>query len=157
MPKCDFNIVALQLYWNRTSKWVFSGKFTAYFQNTFSSKHLRMAASVNLMKWNNWKEKFTMYLQKQPPEVFYEKIFLEISQNSQENTCASLFFNKVAGLRPATLLKNTLWHRCFPVNFAKFPRTCGRAGSNQRLCSVNPILKIKFEKAFDNICKMLFK
>ena len=26
---------------------------------------------------------------KQPPEVFYEKkVFLKISQNSQENTCA---------------------------------------------------------------------
>ena len=31
----------------------------------------------------------------------------------------SLFFNKVAGLRCATLLKNRLWHRCFPVNFIK--------------------------------------
>ena len=29
----------------------------------------------------------------------------------------SLFFNKVAGLRPA------LWHRCFSMNFAKFLRT----------------------------------
>ena len=27
-----------------------------------------------------------------------KKVFLKISQNSQENTCASLFFNKVAGL-----------------------------------------------------------
>ena len=35
----------------------------------------------------------------------------------------SLFFNKVAGLRPATLLKKRLWHRCFPVNFEKFLRT----------------------------------
>ena len=26
-------------------------------------------------------------------------------------------------LRPATLLKKRLWHRCFPVNFAKFLRT----------------------------------
>ena len=24
---------------------------------------------------------------------------------------------------PATLLKKRLWHRCFPVNFAKFLRT----------------------------------
>ena len=32
-------------------------------------------------------------------------------------------FNKVAGLRPATLLKQRLWHMCFPVNFAKFLRT----------------------------------
>ena len=36
MPKCSFNKVALQLYWNRTSAWVFSCKFAAYFQNTFS-------------------------------------------------------------------------------------------------------------------------
>ena len=26
--------------------------------------------------------------QKQPPQLFYEKVFLEISQNLQENTCA---------------------------------------------------------------------
>ena len=36
-------------------------------------------------------------------------MFLEILQ-----TCV---------LRSATLLKKILWHRCFPVNFAKFPRT----------------------------------
>ena len=35
----------------------------------------------------------------------------------------SVFFNKVAGLRPATLLKTSLWHKCFPANFAKFLRT----------------------------------
>ena len=34
-----------------------------------------------------------------------------------------LFFTKVASLRPATLLKKRLFHRCFPVNFAKFLRT----------------------------------
>ena len=35
-------------------------------------------------------------------------MFLEISQNLQENTRASLFFNKGASLIPATLLKKTL-------------------------------------------------
>ena len=44
---------------------------------------------------------------------------LKISQNSQEKTCVRVFFNKAAGLRPATLLKKRLWHRCFPVNFVK--------------------------------------
>ena len=34
--------------------------------------------------------------------------------------CQSLFLNKVGGLRPATLLKKRLWHRCLPMNFAKF-------------------------------------
>ena len=38
-----------------------------------------------------------------------KKVFLEISQSSQENPCARAFF-----------LKKRLWHRCFPVNFAKF-------------------------------------
>ena len=39
------------------------------------------------------------------------------------NLCQSLFFNKVAPLKPVTLLKKRLWHSCFPVNFATFLRT----------------------------------
>ena len=39
-----------------------------------------------------------------------------------KHLCQSLSFNKVAGLRHATLLKKSLWHRCFSVNFAKFLR-----------------------------------
>ena len=35
-----------------------------------------------------------------------KKVFLEISQNSQENTCArASFFNKVAGARASFLVK----------------------------------------------------
>ena len=36
IPKFDFNKVALQLYWNCTSAWVFPCKLAAYFPNTFS-------------------------------------------------------------------------------------------------------------------------
>ena len=57
MPKCDFNKVAKlkQLYWNRTSAWVFSCKFAAYFQNTFFKEHLWVAASVNIPgKHSSW-------------------------------------------------------------------------------------------------------
>ena len=39
-----------------------------------------------------------------------------------KHLCQSLSFNKVVGLMPATLLKKSLWHRCFPVNFAKVLR-----------------------------------
>ena len=35
IPKCDFNKVASQLYWNRILAWLFSCKFAAYFQNNF--------------------------------------------------------------------------------------------------------------------------
>ena len=40
-----------------------------------------------------------------------------------KHLCQSLFFNKVAGFRPATLLKKRILRGCFPVNFAKFLRT----------------------------------
>ena len=60
-------------------------------------------------------------------------MFLEISQNSQENTCARVSFliklqpatllKKRLWHRPATLSKKRLWYRCFPVNFVKFLRT----------------------------------
>ena len=40
-----------------------------------------------------------------------------------KHVCQSLFFNKVAGLGPPTLLKKKLWHIRVPVNFVKFLRT----------------------------------
>ena len=45
----------------------------------------------------------------------------------------SLFFNKVAALRPATLLKRKSWHRRFTVNFAKFLRTLFLQNTSGRL------------------------
>ena len=49
-----------------------------------------------------------------------KKMFSKISRNSQENSVPESLFNKVAGLRPATLLKTGHWHGYFPVSFAKF-------------------------------------
>ena len=48
---------------------------------------------------------------------------INFAKFTDKHRCQSLFLNKVADLRPATLLRNRLWHRCFPVNFAKFLRT----------------------------------
>ena len=42
------------------------------------------------------------------------------SKFTGKHLCQSPFLTKVAGLRAATLLKKRLWHRRFPVNFAKF-------------------------------------
>ena len=47
-------------------------------------------------------------------------IFRNFTKFTGKHLRQSLFFNKVVGTRPATLLKKRLWHRCFPVNFAKF-------------------------------------
>ena len=55
------------------------------------------------------------------PEVFYKKGALKnVAKFTEKHLCQSLFFNKVAGLRPAAFLKKKLWHRCFPVNFSTF-------------------------------------
>ena len=52
--------------------------------------------------------------------MFYKKSVLKnLKGNSQENICVKGFFNKVGGLRPATLLNKRLQHKCFPVNFVK--------------------------------------
>ena len=40
----------------------------------------------------------------------------------KKHMCQNLFFINVAGLRTAKLLKKRLWHRFFPVIFAKFLR-----------------------------------
>ena len=52
----------------------------------------------------------------------------------------SLLFNKVAGLRPATLLKRRLEHRCFPEIIAKFLRksVLKNIYERLRLCCVTP-------------------
>ena len=56
--------------------------------------------------------------------MFYEKVvFRNFARFTGKHLCQSLLFDKVACLRRITLLKKRLWHRCFPVNLAKFLRT----------------------------------
>ena len=50
------------------------------------------------------------------PQVLCKKVILR-------NFAKLTGKNLNQSLRPATLLKKKLWHRCFPVNFAKFLRT----------------------------------
>ena len=65
------------------------------------------------------------------PEVFCKKgVLSNFEKFTGKRLCqsllfnkVSLFFNKVAGHRPETLLKKRLWQRWFPENFAKFLRT----------------------------------
>ena len=56
--------------------------------------------------------------------VFCEKgVLKNFAKFTGKHLCQRLFFNKAAGMRPATLIKKRPWQRCFPVNFAKFLRT----------------------------------
>ena len=57
------------------------------------------------------------------PEVFCKKgVLINFTKFTRKHLCQGLFYNKVAGLSPATLSKKRLWHRCFPVIFVKFLR-----------------------------------
>ena len=77
--------------------------------------HIQM--EIKTIPWKWWSRSSR-------PEVFCkEGVFRNFSNFTGKHLCQSLFFNKVARLRLATLLKKRLWHRCFPVNFAKFLRT----------------------------------
>ena len=65
--------------------------------------------------------------------------------------CQSLFFNKIAGLRAATLLKQKLWQRCFLVNFTKCLRTSYLQNTSGRMLLnlfVARILNFSLSKVF---------
>ena len=57
-------------------------------------------------------------------KVFCKKnVLRNFAKFTGKHLCQSLFFKELTGLRPATVLKKKLWHRCFHVNLAKFLRT----------------------------------
>ena len=64
-----------------------------------------------------WRKQLTAF-RSSHPEVFGKKgVLRNFTKFTGKHLCQNLFFNKVAGLSPATLFKKRLWHRCFPVEF----------------------------------------
>ena len=56
------------------------------------------------------------------PEMFCKKgVLRNFAKFTGKQLCQSLLFNKAAD-RACNFIKKRLWHRCFPVNFAKFLR-----------------------------------
>ena len=98
---------------------------------------------------NNGKHFVLFHFINSRPEVFCKKDALRnFAKFTGKHLCQSLFFNKVAGLRPATLLKKRLWHRCFLVNFAKFlgkPLVAASVTYRSTLINVMVTLFIRFK------------
>ena len=66
--------------------------------------------------------------------MFYQKkCSYKLQKIHRKHLCQSLLFNKVAGLRAATLLKKKLRHRCFPLNSVQFLRTLYLQNTSARL------------------------
>ena len=78
--------------------WLWTVKFRfGCFMNIWGVKLTTFHVKVNLSN------------KKQTPEVFYKKGFCKnFAKFTGKRLCQSLFFNKVAGLRPTTLLTETL-------------------------------------------------
>ena len=72
-----------------------------------------------------------------------KQMFLRISQNSQESTCARASF--------LIKLKKRLWHSCFSVNFGKFLWTSFLQNTSGRLLLY---LIFKFKKSL-LLCSLL--
>ena len=65
-----------------------------------------------------------------------------ISQNSRENTGVSFLIKLQASA--SKFIKKRFWHRCFPVNFAKFLRTPFLKNTSQRLLLIFHCLSDEF-------------
>ena len=102
----------LVYYWLKSLRWELHSLHTTLY--TWSSEQIKSwGFTCNL--WSTFRSSC--------PMVFYKMgVCRNFAKFTGKHLCQSLFFNKVAG-RPATLLKRRLWHRCFPVNFAKFLKT----------------------------------
>ena len=75
------------------------------------------------------------------PEVLFKKDALRnFTKFTGKHLCQSLFFNQAAGLRPAASFAKRLWHRCFPVSFAKFLKTPFLQNTSGRLLLASAIL-----------------
>ena len=85
--RCSVRKGALRNFAKFTGKHLWHRCFVnfAKFLRTPSTEHLRATASVYVKKKSHWKE--TVF-----PRCFVKKLFLEISHNSQENTCARVSF-----------------------------------------------------------------
>ena len=106
MPKCDFYKLTKQRYWNHTLAWVFSCKFAAYFQNTFSKEHLWRAASQcpSLEIW--YRDLHTF--QPLRPEVRKWKGYISLLSIRRKSVLVEMT-TILWRLRYSILFENTLW------------------------------------------------
>ena len=104
--------------------WGFWGSFSV---KDFSYKKKRVAKSISMLKVKLFSCFTCDTFSKKQSRNSHQRCSIGVLKNFTKFTgkllCQSLFFNKVAGLRPATLLKKRLCQKCFPANFVIFSRT----------------------------------
>ena len=111
-----------KMHWTFIILWLMSQRgWSSFFAKTFNSwKPLIISAKRSIL--DVWEKLLNKPLcceeRSSRQDVFCKKSVLRnFAKFTGKHLCQSLFFNKVTGLRPSTLLKKRLWHRCFPDNF----------------------------------------
>ena len=94
-------------FWSNHYRCSIKKVFLIIFQNPQKNTCARVSFLIKLQAWS-----IDVCSEAVTQRCSVKKVFLKVSQNSQENSCASL--------RPATLFKRRLRHRCFPLNFQTF-------------------------------------
>ena len=85
-----------------------------------------------------------------------KKVFLErSSQDSQENTCIRDSY--LIELQTWKAVKKRLWHKCFPVNLAKFLRTPFLQNTSGRLLLLLTFQKQPPEVFYEKRCSWKFR
>ena len=135
--------------------------FSVNFMNLLRIFYLKNTISGYFCTWNSpgiwlYKSRNWWYIEAVGERCSANKVF-KIHRKSQ-----TVFFNKVLGLRPATLFKKKLWHRCFPVNFAKFLRAPFLQNTSGRLFHFNnkcmmALTRIANTEIFTFIAVLVFK
>ena len=112
--------------WPPLHKKVTSQIIVVNFPEIFHQKDLRnhhsnySHANWQYIRNNNW-----------PPWNMLN-VLRNFAKFTRKHLYQSLFLNKIAGW-PATLAEKSLWHRCFPVNSAKFLGTPFLENTSERL------------------------
>ena len=94
-------------------------RLTNRIHSLFSSKFFKENETLWYVLFRSWHNQRSIR-----PEMFCEKeVLRNFTKFTGKHLRQRLFFNKVAGLRPVTLLKKWLWYMCFLVNFVEVLRT----------------------------------
>ena len=111
MPKCDFNKVALQLYSNRISVWVFSCRFLHIFRTPFSKN----TSGWLLLKKSVLKNfaKFTGKLLWEIATLFKKGLFHRYWAVNFSNFSIALILQSSSGILILYLANLNEWTSCF--------------------------------------------
>ena len=113
---------------------VFDVIYKCSFRINMGSNFASIFKEISSNSFNLLRTSISFYFQKQSPQMFHKiGVLKNFAIFTGKQLRSSLCCNKVAGLRLANLLKKRLWHRCFPVNFAKFLRTAFSQNTSERL------------------------